>query len=284
MSDLNNHRIGEVIRGVIGLLWSKPYGLTGSEVIARLPEVVELTEYETGFSPSSLFYPRYGRVVRLATLPLVEVGWLVKTDKGRRYLTESGREACRRYSRPQDLVTEALRLVKDKKNLLPDIMVSLELIQEKVWEDIVKYIQTKHIDELRQLVAVLFEGMQYHVVWVAPPEKKHGLVDLIASVDPVGGSPKRIIVQIKHTGQQVTGEGVKSFLASLGDNDFGLMVSTGGYTADVKELLGGKDYLKINVMDLEKFYSVWIRHYDSLSMEAHNIFPLKKMFVLNPKN
>ena len=282
MSDLNDHRIGEMIRGVVELLWSKPHGLTGSEVIARLPEVVELTEYETGLSPSSL-YPRYGRVVRLATLPLVEVGWLVKTDKGRWFITESGRDACRRYSRPQDLVAEALRLVKDKKDLLPDIMISLELIQEKVWENIVKYIQAKHVDELRQLVAALFEGMQYHVVWVAPPEKKHGLVDLIASVDPVEASTKRIIVQIKHTGQQVTGEGVKSFLASLGENDFGLMLSTGGYTPDVRELLGGKDFIKINAMDLEKFYAVWIRHYDGLNIEAHNLLPLTKMFVLNPQ-
>lgn len=283
MSDLNDHRIGEMIRGVIELLWSKPYGLTGSEVIARLPEVIELTEYQTGLSPSSL-YPRYGRVVRLATLPLVEVGWLVKTDNGRWFITQSGREACRRYSRPQDLVAEALRLVKDKNDLLPDIMVSLELIQENIWEGIVKYIQSKNIIELRQLVTVLLEGMQYHVIWVAPPEKKHGMVDLIASADPVGGSPKRIIVQIKHTGQQVTGEGVKSFLASLGKNDFGLMLSTGGYTPDIKELLINKDYVRINAMDLEKFYAVWLRHYDGLNMEAHKLLPLKKIFVLNPKN
>ncbi|HSG46041.1 MAG TPA: restriction endonuclease [Anaerolineales bacterium] len=283
MSDLQNHRVGEMIRGVIELLWSKPYGLTGREVISRLPEVVELTEYEIGLSPSSL-YPRYGRVVRLATLPMVEIGWLVKTDKGLWFITENGREACRRYSRPQDLVTESLRLVKDKRDLLPDILVSLELIQEKVWEDIVKYIQAKNAVDLRQLMAFLLEGMQYYVVWMAPPEKKHGLVDLIASVEPVGGSSKRIIVQIKHTGQQVTGEGVKSFLASLGDNDFGLMFSTGGYTPDVKELLGSKDYIKINAMDLEKFYGVWIRHYDSLSTEAHKLLPLKKIFVLNPEN
>ena len=283
MSDIHNHRVGEMIRGVIELLWSKPYGLNGSEVIARLPEVVKLTEYETGLSSSSL-YPRYGRVVRLATLPLVEIGWLVKTDKGRWFITENGREACRRFSRPQDLVAEALRLIKDKKDLLPEIMISLELIQEKVWESIVKYIQVKSAVELRQLVVNLFEAMQYHVVWVAPPEKKHGVVDLIASVDPVGFSSKRIIVQIKHTGQQVTGEGVKSFLASLGDNDFGLMLSTGGYTPDVKELLGSKDYIKINAMDLEKFYAVWVRHYDVLNTEAHNLLPLRKMFVLNPKN
>ena len=54
--------------------------------------------------------------------------------------------------------------------------------------------------------------MGYHVAWIAPPEKDHGQIDMVAYTDPLGASGPRILVQIKHKGQPTTMEGMKSFL------------------------------------------------------------------------
>lgn len=281
MNDFSMQRAGELIRGVIELLWNKPDGMAGSEVIVRLPEVIQIAEYETGLSPSS-HLPHYARAVRLATLPLVKAGWLMKTDKGQWQITEDGREACRRFSRPQDLFLEALRLSDAGQQNIPEILVSLELIQEEAWVNIASYIRGKNTMEIRRLIAVLLEAMQYHITWVAPPQKNHGLIDIVANLDPIGAKTWRVLVQVRHTGQPVTAEGAKSFFSILGPGDFGLLFSTGGFTAEVRDLLNKGGYKKINAMDLEKFYDVWVRHYEKLSQEAHVLLPLRAIFFLSP--
>jgi restriction system protein len=281
MNDYSVQRVSELMRGVIELLWTRPEGLPGKDVISRLPTIIQLTESETALS-ATLHLPNYEHAVRLAMLPLVKVGWVVKTEKGRWFISEDGRDACRRFSRPQDLYIEALRLAESSQKNIPDILVSLELIKENAWNDVAYYLQEKNTVEIRRLVAVLFEALQYNITWIAPPQKKHGLIDMVANIDPIGAKVPRIIVQVKHTGQPVTVEGLKSFSSILGTNDFGLLFSTGGFTTDVRGLLNKGGNQKINAMDLEKFYDVWIRHYDKLSLEAHSLLPLKAIFFLAP--
>jgi restriction system protein len=60
-------------------------------------------------------------------------------------------------------------------------------------------------------------------------------------------------------------------------------MSTGGFTKDAREALNKFDYQRINAMDVEKFYDIWIKHYDKLSREAHHLFPLKAIFFLAPQ-
>jgi restriction system protein len=74
-------------------------------------------------------------------------------------------------------------------------------------------------------------------------------------------------------------EGLRSFLGALGDNDFGLLLSTGGFTREAREELGKTEYQRVNGMDLVKFYDLWIKHYDKLSREAHDLFPIKKKVI-----
>jgi len=281
MNELSIQRVSELIGGVIELLWTRLDGLPGSEVISRLPEIIKFTEYETALSPSFRM-PRYERAIRLATVPLVKVGWLTKTDKGRWFITEDGRDACRRFSKPQDLLLGALRLSEEDRQNIPDILVSLETIQESAWENISNYIRGKNTAEIRRLVVVLFEAMQYHVTWVAPPQKNRGLIDMVANMDPIGAKVWRVLVQVKNTGQPVTVEGLKSFASILGPNDYGLLFSVGGFTTEVKGIVNTGGYQKVNAMDSEKFFDVWIRHYEKLSKEAHMLLPLRTIFFLSP--
>ena len=281
MANITLHRVGELIRCVFELLWNRPEGMLAREIISLIPEVVELSDHELGWSPSSNTQ-RYEKIVRLATVPLVKAGWLVKSEKGRWYITETGRQACKRYSNVQELYVEALRLSDAGKQSTPELLMFLEIVQEKAWHYIEVFLQEQSPMDIRLLLASLMEAMQYHITWIAPAEKKHGQIDMILNVDPLGTQSCRILVQVKHKGQAITVEGVKSFLSVLGPNDFGLLFSTGGFTNDVAEELSSGVYQKINVMDLMKFFDLWIKSYDKLGYEAKLRLPLKQLFFLAP--
>ena len=110
MADVTLSRISILLRGVFELLWTRQEGMPAKEVLSLLPDVVKLTEYELGYSASANT-PRYEKIVRLATIPLVKVGWMIKNDKGRWFLTESGRQACRKYPRDSNLWEQRLQSV-----------------------------------------------------------------------------------------------------------------------------------------------------------------------------
>ncbi len=279
MADVTLNRIGELLRSVLELLWTKPDGMPAREVLAFLPEVTELTEYERGLS-SGTNTPRYERVVRLATMPLVKAGWLVKTPKGRWLLTEEGRQAARRVPNPRELYREALRILEESQQANPSYALVVEEAEEKSWEQIHKYLLDTRRSEFRALVAELLRAMGYHVAWIAPPEKDRGHVDLVAQTDPLGTRGSRIIVQVKHKGQPVTMEGVSSFLSLLGANDYGLFISSGGFTGEVRQEIHTDPTQHTTLLDLESFFDLWIEYYDKLSDEAKRRFPLKKIYFL----
>ncbi len=279
MADVTLNRIGELLRGVLELLWTKPDGMPAREVLAFLPEVTDLTDHERGFAPGTNA-PRYERTVRLATMPLVKAGWLVKTDKGRWLITDEGRQAARRYPNARELYKEALRVFDESRQSSPSSAMVVEEAQEKSWEQIHKYLLDTRRNEFRALVAELLRAMGYHVAWVAPPEKDHGQIDLVAHTDPLGTRGPRIIVQVRHKGQPVTMEGVTSFLALLGANDYGLFISSGGFTGEVMQEIRTDPTQHTTLLDLENFFDLWIEHYEKLSDDAKRRFPLKKIYFL----
>jgi restriction system protein len=279
MADVTLNRIGELLRSVLELLWNKPDGLPAKEILAFLPEITDLTEYERGYSPPTNI-PRYERMVRLATIPLVKAGWMVKNNKGRWYITEEGRQACRKYPNAQELYREALRLFEDAKQNAPSYAMAVEEAEEKAWDQIQRYLLETRRLEFRTLIAELLAAMGYHVAWIAPPEKDHGQIDMVVHADPIGARGPRILVQVKHKGQAITLEGLKSFLSVLSTNDYGLLVSSGGFTNDVIEEIKNGSFQRTTLIDLEYFFDLWIKYYDELSQEARNRFPLKKIYFL----
>src|SRR5574340_1169498 len=158
MADITLNRIGELLRSVLELLWNKPGGLPAREIIAFLPEITTLSDYKKAYAPPSNV-PRYEKYVRLATIPLVKAGWLVKNNKGRWYITDEGREACRRYENAQDLYKEALRIFDENRQSAPAIITAVEEAEEKAWEQIQRYLQASRRIEFQTLVADLLIAM-----------------------------------------------------------------------------------------------------------------------------
>jgi len=274
MPDINLDRVGALLRGMLELLWNKPEGMPASEILAILPELTPLTDYEKGYS-SSTNVRRYERIVRLATIPLEKAGWLVKSNKGSWCLTEEGRQACKRFPNVQEFYNEAVKLLEEVKNNTPQYMVVTEEAQEKAWEQIREFLQKMHRSEFQNLAADLLGAMGYHILWIAPPEKSHGQIDIILYEEPIGTKGPRILVQVKHKDQPIAMEGLNNFLSTLGANDFGLLVSSGGFTRDVRDEIEHETFQKLTIWDLEKLFDLWIRYYDHLSQEARNRLPLK---------
>jgi restriction system protein len=279
MADVTLDTIGELLRNMFEVLWSKPDGVPAREILAILPDSPAAHSVPAGYSPVTQI-PENERTLRLATLPLVKAGWLVRNDKARWYLTEEGRQACRRYPNAQELYKEAVRLLEEKEQSAPLYALALEDAQEKAWDLIRRYLQESRRVEFQALVAELLKAMGYHVAWVAPPEKVHGQIDMLAHVDPIGVKGPRILVQVKTKGQAVTLEGLKSFLLVLGPNDYGLFISTGGFTSDVMQQIKTNTFQKTTLLDLEGFFDLWLKYYDELSQDARKRFPLKAVHFL----
>ena len=280
MSDITLQRVGELLRGVFEILWNKPDGLTAKEVLKQLPEIIKLTEYELSASPS-MNAPRYERIVRLATIPLAHAGWLTKNDKGRWYITEEGRQASKRYANVQDFYKEVLRLYDERRQIVPESVMTLELAQEMAWEQIRKYLMQLKTAELQTLFAYLLYAMGYHIAWSAPSEKQRGFVDLVVQFDPLGMKNKRIFVQVKHKGQAVTAEGLRSFSSILGTDEYGIIFSTSGFTSEATQELNAGISSKVNTLDLTGFFDLWRKYYAELSEQARAQLPLRAIHFLS---
>lgn len=293
MADITRRRTGEFLRIIFDLLWDKTEGLPAKEILDSIPNSIQLTEYEKGYYPSTPNSPRYEKIIRFATIDLVKAGWLVKS-KGRWFITEEGRQAYKKYKDPEDFYKEAVRLYQDwkrsrpkKEGLVTDeeeiqkISLTVEEAEEQAWEQIKQYLQNMKPYEFQELVADLLRAMGYHVSWVAPPGKDRG-IDIIAYTDPLGASVPRIKVQVKHRDQPTSVEGLRAFMSVLGTDDLGLFVSSGGFTSDARDEARTQERRKVTLLDLENLFDLWVEHYEKLSQEARQRFPLKPIHFLAP--
>jgi restriction system protein len=279
MADVTLSRIGELLRSVLELLWNKPEGMAAKDVLAYLPQITELTEYERGYSaPTNI--PRYEKIVRLATIPLVQAGWLIKNNKGRWCITDAGRQACLKFPNAQELYKDALQRFEVVRQGGPASAIVVEEAEERAWEQIQKYLLAIRRTDFLELLADLLRAMGYHVAWIAPPEKEHGQIDMVAHTDPIGAKGPRILVQVRHGAQSLGMETLKSFLSVLGTGDYGLLLSSGGFTYEVTDQIRSDAFQRTTLLDLENLFDLWVKYYDALTEEARNRFPLKKIYFL----
>ena len=279
MSNITIKRAGELLRSIFEILWNKPDGLTAREVLSRIPHITKLTEDEV--KPSlNTNTPRYEKIVRIATIPIAQVGWLAKDEKGLWRITQDGYDACSRFANVQDFYQEALRLYNERRRAIPENVMTLEIAQEAAWAQIKKHLYNLSPNELQAMLAELLRVMEYYPSWMAPTEKHRGKISLIAYTDPIGVKGQRILAQIIHKGQAVTLEGIKSFASILGPNDFGMIVSIGGFTNEATQELSLNNFQKITALDAAAFFNLWEIYYNKLSEGYHRLLPLKAVNFL----
>ena len=279
MSNITIQRAGELLRSIFEILWDKSDGLTAREVVSHIPQVTKLTEDELSLSPNTNT-PRYEKIVRIATIPITQVGWLAKDGKGLWHITPDGYNACSRFKNAQDFYLEALRLYNERRRAIPENVMTLEIAQEAAWAQIKKHLYNLSPNELQVMLAELLRAMEYYPFWMAPLEKQRGKINLIAHTDPLGVKGQRIVAQIIHKGQAVTLEGIKSFASILGPNDFGMIVSMAGFTNEAAQELSSSVFQKVTALDAATFFNLWETYYSELNEEVHRFLPLKAVYFL----
>lgn len=303
MSDTSIRRTGEFILNLFNLLRKSPSGLKSSEAVQQLATTLKLTDYEKGFYESG--GQRFEKILRFATVDCVKAGWMLK-EKGNWSLTEAGLVAHSTYQDPEKLYREARKLYAEwrRANKADEtiatteinpikldeeidvaeksVRISYDVAEEHAWDEVSNYLRNLPPYDFQDLVAELIKAMGYHVSWVAPPGKDGG-IDIWAAPDVLGTQSPRIKIQVKRQQQAVTVDGLRSFLAVLGDGDVGLFVATGGFTKDAEYEARTQEKRRISLINLERFFDLWVEYYPKLSDQARRRLALKPIYFLSPE-
>ena len=73
-------------------------------------------------------------------------------------------------------------------------------------------------------------------------------------------------------------------MAILSDEDVGIFVSLGGFTKDAQLEARTQEKRRVTLIDLDKFFELWIEYYSKLSEPAKQQLPIKPVYFLAPKD
>jgi len=129
--------------------------------------------------------------------------------------------------------------------------------------------------DFQDLVAGLLQTMGYRTR-VSEPGPDHG-VDIIAHPDAFGFEFPRIKVQVKHRQSSAGGPDIRNLIGTLGENEKGLFVSTGGFTAEARN--EARRNIRIALVDSEEFVKLLTENYHKMSSDYRAIVPLRRIWV-----
>jgi restriction system protein len=266
--------------------------LPGREVVNQIEKNITFTAWETARYEKS-GYIRWQSILHFYTIDTIKAGFLRK-QKGIWILTKEGEEAMGLGQVGLlDKAKEAYLIWKEKNKDTDieveqkDITVSthsqkanIDLIQEQALSGLREYIKKLNPNEFQDLVAALLHGRGYYISFVAPRGKDNGL-DIIAYQDPLGTKTPRIKVQVKHKPDSGIPLGdIKSLMGSLSrEGDVGLFVTSGRFTPDA-ESFTRSSHIHVELIDFERFISLWEEFYDKLPDEDKNRLPLQQISFL----
>jgi restriction system protein len=273
-------RMGEFLRIAILFLWDKPSGASTREIMEAIARSTRLTAEELTPVPGAAGFYHYETTTRSAMTALEKAGWLAR-DRNRWQLTEEGQLVCKDFRQASEFYIESQRILERARANRPSIYLTIEYAREKAWEQIRGYLQDLTHYEFRSLVRDLLMAMGQSLDWVAPPGKKRGHVDMIAVPDPLGLNQQHLMVQIRHAGQAVTAEELGSLASVTHKENRVLCISSAGFTEKAIEFVSSLEPNKIVLMDLEKFVDLWIEHYDQLTPDARQRFPIEAIHFLS---
>jgi restriction system protein len=297
MAEITGRRRGELIKRVIEILKDHPDGLPAKEVLKQLETSLPLTAFEQSTYPNNPAVRRFEKIVRFSTIGPVKAGWLVKS-KGKWAVTDPGLKAYSDFRDPEKFFAEAGRLYRQWAASRPvigdegvnesdgeakeaSIAGTYEEAEEEAWQDIERHLSEMNPYDFQNLVAGLLRAMGYHISWIAPPGRDGG-IDILAHTDPLGINMPRIKVQVKRRADKIAVEGLRSFMAVLGDQDVGIFVSTGGFTREAEHEARTQEKRKITLLGLEKLYDLWLEHYLKLEEVDKQLMTLKPVYFLAP--
>lgn len=148
-------------------------------------------------------------------------------------------------------------------------------IQIKAFEFIKDKVSRLDWDEMQELVAGLLRAMGYKTR-ISPSGPDRGK-DIVASPDGLGFEDPRIIVEVKHRGQAMGSQDVRSFLGGRHEGDRGLYVSTGGFSKDAR-YEAERARIPLTLMDIDDLVKSILDHYQNMDADTQRLVPLRKLY------
>ena len=292
MANITAHRTGELQRQILLILKRHREGIRAKQVLATLAEELPPSDYERAEYPSSPGYRRFEFIARFSSIPLVKAGWLVKAG-GVWTATEEGIAAVDRFAEPAQFKKAADAKYREWEATQPNdeelpetteeeqiSRVALEEAEEKAWDEVTRHLGTIPPYDLQEIVAGLLRAMGYHVSYISLPGPDQG-IDIIAHTDPLGLQTPRIKVQVKRRGDRTSVDGVRSFLAILGESDAGIFVAIGGFTSEAEREARSQERRKLMLVDARRLFDLWIEHYARIPDEQRRLLPVKPIYYLD---
>jgi Restriction endonuclease len=91
-------------------------------------------------------------------------------------------------------------------------------------------------------------------------------------------------VQVKRRADKITVDGLRAFMALLGSQDVGIFIATGGFTSEAQREVRGQENGRISLIDLQRFFDLWIEHYTAVQEEDRQRLPLTAVHFLAPRD
>ena len=291
MAEFTKERKGQIQREVLEVLRENPDGIQAKDVIATVANRLTLSDFEKSDYPNHPGVRRFDKSLRFLTIGPVKAGWLTK-EKGIWSITDAGEKVLQKFSEPASLNAESSRLYYVWKKEQPiDVEIesgettdstTLEEAEETSWAEIKGHLATMNPYDFQKLVAGLLKGMSYHVHWISPPGPDKG-IDILAHTEPLGVEGPRIKVQVKRTPEsKVSAEVMRAFMSTLGDNDVGIFVASGGFTRDTEKEAREQEKRRLTLLDLEAMFDLWKEYYDEIPEEERGLLPLRFVPYLAP--
>ena len=271
--------------------------LLRKEVMDKIRESVEYNEYEKEVYVKT-GYIRWESILQFHTIDCVKAGFLRK-NKSIWTLTDEGRNALKLG--PEGLLSAAIKKYRrwDVENRLDtsdveqvneidvesdnnsqEQKVLLGRFEDEASNGIREYVFDKNPYEFQDLVAGLLCAMNYHISDIAQKGPDGG-IDIIAYSDPLGTKQPRIIVQVKHRpNDAVSSDDIQKLAGTLKrTTDVGIFVTSGTFSKPaIKEARNSREHIEL--IDFDRFISLWVEYYNNMTDEQKNILPLHPIYFL----
>jgi restriction system protein len=125
------------------------------------------------------------------------------------------------------------------------------------------------------LVAHLLTTMGYRTRSSSPGPDMG--VDIVANRGELGFEPPIIKVQVKSGEGSVGGPTVNELLGTVGQGEYGLLVTLGTFTPQARTIARNRNNLRL--VDGQEFVELILSHYEQLDPRYKGLLPLKRVYV-----
>lgn len=171
---------------------------------------------------------------------------------------------------------DAYEILRNCEHLDEDFAAGARDIGEATNDFIAKMIRTKlKGTRFEPFIADLFRAMGYSA-YTTKAVHDEG-IDIIAHHDELGIEPPILKIQVKAREANINADSVKAFYAMVHDRDVGIFITTGNFTGPAIEFAKTKGNLRL--MAGTELYSLIVKYYDKLAVDARQIIPMKWVLV-----